>query len=235
MHSLFILLRISFILILFLTDSHSYAQTDSIRKIIISGNVDLVSRYIWRGQEYGQAPAIQPGLSAGWKGFTIGAWGSYKFAGAGNQETDLYISKEAGPFSISIWDYWSFCDTSSMDLFNYKEKSTSHALEAQLLLNGGEKIPFNFLAGYFFYGSDSSRSVYLELQYNRSCGPVEMMFFAGFQPKGEYYGQDATFVNLGCTAFKTIKITGEWSLPVSVSCILNPSNKSFYIVAGVTL
>jgi hypothetical protein len=235
MHGLNSLLRIFFVLILFLSDSHSYAQTDSIRKIIISGNVDLVSRYIWRGQEYGQSPAIQPGLSAGWKGFTIGAWGSYKFAGAGNQETDLYVSRDLGPFSLSIWDYWSFCDTSSMDVFNYNEKSTSHALEAQLLLNGSEKIPFNLLASCFFYGSDSTRSVYVELQYNHTCGPIEMLFFAGIQPKGEYYGKNATFVNLGCTAIKTIRVTDGWSIPLSVSCILNPSNKSFYIVAGVNL
>jgi hypothetical protein len=227
--------RVFFILIIFLSNTLTFAQTDSIRAITVSGNVDLVSRYIWRGQEYGQAPAVQPGLSAEWKGFTVGAWGSYKLTGAGSQETDLFISKDLGPFSLSIWDYWSFSDTSAMDLFNYKEKSTSHLLEAQILLNGSDNIPFNLLASYFFYGCDSTRSVYLELQYYRTCGPVEMLFFAGVQPKGEYYGKDAAFVNLGCTAIKTIKVTDGWSLPVSVSCILNPSNKSFYIVAGVNL
>lgn len=226
---------ISTALFLFLTIHSTLAQSDSLSAVTTSANVDLVSRYIWRGQEYGQSPSIQPGLSVNWKGFTLGSWGAYKLSGAGDQETDFYLAKEIGPFTISIWDYWSFCDTSVMDIFNYREKTTSHALEAQLQISGGVKIPFNLLAGYFFYGSDSSRSVYLELQYLHSFGQNELLLFAGFQPKGEYYGEKARFVNFGITIFREMKITDHWSLPVNFSCIMNPSNKSVYLVAGITL
>lgn len=211
------------------------AQSDSLPEFSTSANVDLMSRYIWRGQEYGHAPSIQPGLSATYKDFTLGAWGAYKFTGAGMQETDLYLSKAIGPLTFAIWDYWSFCDTTSLDFFNYKPNTTAHLFEAQMLLSGGEKLPFNLLVSYFFYGADTTNSIYLELQYQYIAGPFDMLFFAGFQPKGEYYGTKATFVNLGCTAIKTVEITDRWSLPVSLSLIANPSFKSVYIVAGISL
>jgi len=43
----------------------------------ISG--DIVSSYIWRGQDLGSA-AIQPTLGVGYKGLSLSAWGSYGIA-----------------------------------------------------------------------------------------------------------------------------------------------------------
>ena len=223
-----------FVSFLFIGCPTLFAQSDSLPAISTSANVDLMSRYIWRGQEYGHAPSIQPGLDATWKDLTLGVWGAYKLTGAGMQETDFYLSKTIGPFTIAIWDYWSFCDTASMDFFNYNHKTTSHILEAQLLLSGGEILPFNLLAGYFFYGADTSKSIYLELQYLYSSGPTDMLLFAGFQPTGVYYGPKTAFVNIGCTIIKTLEVTDRWSLPVSLSFIVNPSVKSAYLVAGIT-
>jgi hypothetical protein len=230
----FIELQIFIFSFLFTGCSSLFAQSDTLPSFTTSADVDLMSRFIWRGQEYGQAPSIQPELSVAWKGFTLGVWGAYKFTGPGMQETDFYLLKNIGPFIVGIGDYWSFCDTTSMDIFNYNQKTTSHLLEAQLLLSGGETLPFNLLASYFFYGADSSRSIYLELQYLFSSGPVDMMFFAGFQPKGVYYAPKAAFVNIGCTAIKTIEVTDRWSMPVSLSLIVNPSVKSAYLVAGIS-
>ena len=211
-----------------------YAQTDSVPAFSISSNVDLVSRYIWRGQEYGNDPSIQPGLSATWKDFTLGVWGAYSLNGIGMQETDLYLSKEIGPLTFSLWDYWSFGD-STLNLFDYKRNTTQHLLEAQLLLSGGGKLPFNFVMSYLFYGADPSKSIYLELQYLHSSPLADFQLFAGYQAKGDYYGDRHTFVNLGCTVNKSIEITDNWSLPLNLSFIVNPSSKRVYLVAGITI
>ena len=40
-----------------------------------SVGADLVSGYIWRGQDLGGV-SIQPSLSVAYKGFSLGAWGS---------------------------------------------------------------------------------------------------------------------------------------------------------------
>lgn len=231
----FLVLQIFAALLLSFDSSSLFAQSDSLKAVTTSANVDIMSRYIWRGQDYGHAPSIQPGLSATWQDFTLGAWGAYTFTGAGNQETDLYLSKSIGPLTFAVWDYWSFCDTTTMDFFNYKQRTTSHLLEAQVLLSGGENLPFNLLGSYFFYGADASKSMYIELQYQHSSGATDMLFFAGFQPKGDYYGPKRSFVNIGCTVIKTIPVTDRWSLPLSLSLISNPSIGSLYLVAGITL
>jgi hypothetical protein len=234
-HTFFDKIKLFTLTLLFTGISSLSAQSDTLHTITTSGNVDLMSRYIWRGQEYGQAPSIQPGLSATWKDFTLGAWGAYKFTGAGTQETDFYLSKEIGPLTFAIWDYWSFYDTTSTDFFNYEREATSHLLETQVLLSGGETLPFNLLGSYFFYGADSTKSIYLELQYQHSYGPTDILLFTGFQPQGSYYAPKAAFVNIGFTLAKEIAVTDRWSLPINISLIANPYCKSVYLVAGITL
>lgn len=220
----------------FFIGSHSiFAQSDTISKISTSVSVDLVSHYIWRGQDYGQTPGIQPGLSATWNDFTLRYWGAYRIGGSGDHETDLYIEKTIGPVTFSIWDYWSYSDSISNNYFDYNKNSTSHLLEAQVLLSGGEKLPFNLLGSYLFYGADPTKSIYFELQYLHSFGSIDTQTFAGFQAKGEYYAPQAAFVNLGCTASKSFKITEGWLLPANLSFIVNPDSKKVYLVAGITL
>ena len=36
---------------------------------------DIMSRYVWRGTDFGNTAAIQPSLSFSSGGFTVGAWG----------------------------------------------------------------------------------------------------------------------------------------------------------------
>jgi hypothetical protein len=222
------------LLSIFITTTPLLAQTDSVPVISTTATVDFMSRYIWRGEEYGKAASVQPGLSATWKGLTLGAWGAYTFTGPGIQESDFYLSKDFGPLTLAVWDYWSFCDTSATDFLNYSENSTSHLLEFQALISGGEHLPFNILGSYFFYGADTSKSSYFELQYQYSFGSSDLLLFAGFQAKGDYYASKANFVNIGCTISKELAVSDRWSLPVNVSLIVNPDRKNVYLVAGLT-
>jgi len=228
-------LRFLIWLFLFVESTSLFAQTDTISKISTSVSVDLFSHYIWRGQDYGQTPSLEPGLSATWKDFTLGYWGAYRIAGSGVHETDFYIEKAIGPVTFSVWDYWSYSDSISNNYFDYNKNSTSHLFEAMVSISGGEKLPFNFVGSYLFYGADPTKSLYFELQYLHSFGSVETQVFAGFQAKGEYYAPNAAFVNVGCNAAKSIKITKSWSLPVNLSFIVNPDSKKAYLVAGITL
>ena len=47
-------------------------------KVEASVGADLVSGYIWRGQDLGGV-SIQPSLGIAYKGFSLGAWGSVGF------------------------------------------------------------------------------------------------------------------------------------------------------------
>ncbi len=213
------------------------AQSDSISDFSWSANVDLMSRYIWRGQPYGTGPSIQPGLSGTWKNLTIGAWGAYELVSSGTQEqeTDFYISQAAGPFTFAVWDYWSYSESEPTDFFNYSKNTTSHLLEAQIQVSGNEKFPFSLLGSYLFYGADPSKSIYLELQYAKSIRDMDLLLFAGYQAKGNYYAEQAAFVNLGCTITKPIALTKRYSLPLILSLIVNPDRQSVQLVAGISL
>ena len=227
-------LHVFTVMSLFLSAFSSLGQTESTSQVKITANVDLVSRYIWRGLDIGHAPSIQPGIAVQWNEFKLGAWGAYKLTGAGGQETDFYLSKTVGFATLALWDYWSFNDTTTLNFFDYQKKTTSHLLEEQLLLSGGKAFPVSFLASYFFHGSDVSKSLYFELQYERKLSYVDMAFFAGYQAKGTYYASSANFVNVGCTLKKSIPVTDRLSFPVYLSLIVNPASKTPYLVAGIT-
>lgn len=216
-------------------NSGLYAQEEKLPAVTTSANIDLVSRYVWRGLDLGPSPNIQPGLSATWKDFTIGAWGTYSLTGSGGQETDFFLSKKISFITITLWDYWGFSEETECNFFNYRNKTTGHLLEAQILLTGGETLPFNFLASYFFYGADPSRSVYLELQYAYSSKLADLLIFAGYQARGTFYAPKPSFVNLGCTVKKTIPVTDRFSLPISLSLIASPPGKQVWLVAGITI
>ena len=54
-------------------------------KVEASVGADLVSGYIWRGQDLGGV-SIQPSLSVAYKGFSLGAWGSAGIESADTKE-----------------------------------------------------------------------------------------------------------------------------------------------------
>ena len=81
----------------------------------ITIGADVVSRYVWRGTDFGNAAAVQPSietviLNSTYGPFgpiTIGAWGSWALNGATNgNECDLYASTTVGPVGIIITDYF---------------------------------------------------------------------------------------------------------------------------------
>ena len=95
----------------------------------ISG--DIVSSYIWRGQDLGSA-AIQPTLGVGYKGFSLSAWGSYGIADpADTKEFDLTLAYSAGGFNIGITDYWfNAGQDPEARYFKYDAHGTNHVFEA---------------------------------------------------------------------------------------------------------
>ena len=74
-------------------------------KVEASVGADLVSGYIWRGQDLGGV-SIQPSLGIAYKGFSLGAWGSVGFESTDTKEFDLTLGYSTGGFSVSVTDYW---------------------------------------------------------------------------------------------------------------------------------
>lgn len=66
---------------------------------------DLVSGYIWRGQDLGNV-SIQPSASVSYKGFSLSGWGSVGLDKEDTKEFDLTLGYSTGGFSVSVTDYW---------------------------------------------------------------------------------------------------------------------------------
>ena len=81
-------------------------------KVEASVGADLVSGYIWRGQDLGGV-SVQPSLGISYKGFSLGAWGSVGFESTDTKEFDLTLGYSIGGFSVSVTDYWFKSDMTS--------------------------------------------------------------------------------------------------------------------------
>lgn len=134
---------------------------------------DVMSRYVWRGTDYGNSPAIQPNLSFSWKGLNIGAWGTYAFSShdirlndstminAGSYaETDLYISYTYQWFTLMLFDFFTVNGLNPNEgnrYFNYQNATTGHTLEGSLTFEGPDNFPLQVIASTLFYGADKNQ------------------------------------------------------------------------------
>lgn len=221
---------------------------------------DLVSRYIWRGSDYGRAPAVQPSISFSAYGLTVGAWGSYAFSRTSFQvndsisvdgyytETDLFISYTYKYFTLMLYDYYTPYPVDSLkgnNYFNWKNDETFHTLEASFIFDGPDKFPLRFIASVLFYGADKGKdstgtygmgsnnnySTYFELSYNFEVKGIGIRPYIGGIPFGSaWYGPEAGITNVGLHLTKDIPITKQYALPVQANLMFNPLDKKAYLV-----
>ena len=203
----------------------------------VSIGADIMSRYVWRGLDYGASPSIQPCLEVGIGNFAIGAWGAYavtqtKNNESGTQEMDLYANYTiAEMITVGVTDYFFPMETGyNYDYFDYGSDTSLHVLEGMVAFNGLKDLPLTFMVGVNVM-NDNDHSLYLELGYSFSF--IDVFMGAG---NGIYLTSDNKFnlVNVGISKSKDLEITESFSLPVSVSLITNPDAKQVHLVFGIS-
>ena len=208
----------------------------------ISG--DIVSQYIWRGQDLGNA-AIQPTLGIAYKGLSLSAWGSYGIANSDDtKELDLTLTYTTGGFNIGITDYWTNDggDPEARYL-KYEAHSTNHVFEA----NVGYDFGFASLQWYTNFAGDDglnkdgkrAYSSYFEAIVPFKLATVDWTATAGVVPYAtDYYNEwtsDFSVTNVALKASKDIKITDTFSVPIFAELSANPRTQKAYLVLGLTL
>jgi len=198
----------------------------------------MVSRYVWRGVDFGESFSIQPTLEFGAGDLAIGSWASYSISanGAGANEHDLYFSYSLGPVSIGMTDYY-FPSPGGTPFFDYSDGG-AHFLEINASAGGTDDFPLT-ISGNIFVHNDDDNSVYIELGYPFTVEDVDLGVSVGVVPQeSAFYGTGAFGITvLGLSASKEIQITESFSLPVFVSYIVNPTpdvERSF-LVFGFSL
>jgi len=237
-------------------DTHQTEKTTG-NPVLFSVGADLVSRYIWRGKDYGNSPAVQPNVALSLAGLKIGVWGSYGILyrdSLGNYaEIDPYISYTWKWFTIGITDYFNpngITPNEGNRYFNYNNHTTGHSFEGSLTFTGPEKFPLQVYVGTFFYGADKGKdssgvlgkgtsnnySTYIEASYQFTVKGIGVKPFIGGIPLGSaIYGPSAGVINTGLTISKSIRISKEYALLVFGSVIANPQGQNVFLVFGVSL
>ena len=203
----------------------------------ISG--DIVSSYIWRGQDLGNV-SLQPTFGIGYKGLSLTAWGSVGLSNpADTKEFDLTASYSAGGFNIGITDYWF--NTPEERYFLYDAHKTSHVFEANIGYDFGVASLqwFTNFAGNDGVNKDGKRaySSYIEANVPFKLATVDWTATAGAVPFATTsYGTNGFAVtNLALKATKDIKVTDSFSIPVFGQIVANPCSQKAYLDLGFTL
>lgn len=206
----------------------------------ISG--DIVSRYIWRGQDLGDV-SLQPTLGIGYKGLSLTAWGNVGLSNPSDtKEFDLTLAYTIGGFNIGVTDYWL---SEGLDpkarYFKYSAHSTNHVFEANIGYDFGVASIqwFTNFAGNDGTNKDGKRaySSYAEIVVPFKLSAIDWTATVGAVPYAtDYYGTTGFAVtNLSLKATKDIKITDSFSIPIFGQIVGNPCSQKAYLVFGFTL
>ena len=218
-------------------------------KVEASVGADLVSGYIWRGQDLGGV-SIQPTLGIAYKGFSLGAWGSVGLESTDTKEFDLALGYSTGGFSVSVTDYWFNKGVNSKTgeeldpatYFHYGSYSTTHVFEAQIGYDFGP-LAVNWYTN--FAGNDGVKengkraySSYLALSAPFKLGGLDWTVDLGIIPWETTFYNDYTSgfcvsdISLG--ASKDIKITDSFSVPAFAKVSVNPRTEGAYFTFGLS-
>ena len=214
-------------------------------KLEVNVGADLVSGYIWRGQDLGNV-SVQPTLSLSYKGFSLTGWGSVGFDKNDTKEFDLTLGYAVKGFSISVTDYWF---TGGPGYFHYGSSNTSHVYEVQA------GYDFGFLAVNWYTnfagndGTDSkgkrAYSSYLALSAPFRLGGIDWTAEVGAVPwETSFYNRTEErqsgargfeIAQVALQAGKEIRLTDAFSLPVFGRVAWNPATEGAYFVFGLSL
>jgi hypothetical protein len=243
---------LNLIIILVFGCSLSFGQESAkIPLVGVDFGADIVSRYVWRGIEFGGNPAVpqfQPYASFSINlnenhSFTLGAWGSYGFTGDYN-ENDLslkysFTNESAGTFSVAANDYYyPYLNIPFSDFGD--DGVGAHTIEVSLSYSGPESLPVNFLVSQNVKNDlPDNESLYIEAGFNAAINDISLSFFAGAAKGISAWHSISTdkfeFCNIGVNASKLIKITSDYSLPAGISWVYNPHLEKTYLVFKVSL
>ena len=204
---------------------------------------DLVSGYIWRGQN-NAGISVQPTAAISWRGLRLGAWGSYELSGKHDtgRELDLTLSYTVKGFSVGVTDYFIGADS---PYFHYCAHSTRHTFEATVGYDFGFMAvnwSTNFLGldGRNPWNGKRAYSSYLQLSAPFHLGPFDWTATVGMVPwSTDFYAADHSrhfHVNtVSLQAGYTVKCGAKFELPVYANVCANPSSNSMFFFIGCTL
>ena len=217
-------------------------------KFTVSGNIDVVNNYVWRGMDQNSGFSVQPTIGLSYKGFSLSAWGSQSITNNADrdvQELDINLGYSIGGFTATLTDYWW---GGLHNPYGYYKQGPAdnpvdggHHFEATLAYGFGDKLPLTLAWSTWFAGADIRTesdkrcySSYINASYEIACpADVTLTPAIGFTPWKGYYHDKAAFTDISLKASKALALSDKFSLPIFVQAIASPINDHVYLVAGV--
>ena len=216
-------------------------KTHAQNKFTVSGNVNFVSDYIWRGADQNSGFSVQPSLTLSYAGIALNVWGSQTLSRWNVEypakEFDINLSYSLNNFSITVSDYW--WSGVNKPYGHYKD---SHFFEGTLAYCFGESFPLALSWSTMFAGADKNEegklqaSTYINASYLISLpADITLTPGIGFTPWKGYYHNKAAFTDISLKCNKDLKVTDKFSIPVFIQAIIAPVSDRTYLVEGFNL
>ena len=249
--------RIVLLILMAVTLLPAGAQDDESKKdFSASAGLDLVSRYVWRGNDYANI-SVQPQLSVSWKGLSIEASSSIGFDKDDMQDLNITLSYSLRGFNIGVIDYWTK-DVDEQNRYFYYDGHGPHQLEANL---GYTCKYFSLQAYTMFLGNDfkingdRAYSTYVELSVPFRAGGLDWDARVGITPMESagysitrtvpgilrdidvqeniyFYGEGFACNMASLRATKTLELK-KFRIPVFAELHTNPYLQKAYFIAGI--
>lgn len=198
---------------------------------------DLYSRHLWRGDQLGNTPAVEPEITLSKGNFGISVWGASTFNNS-YSEIDIILNYKVLPFmNLLFYDYYNPVLGAENKFMKYSGSEMRHSFELTADFEKDD-FPFSLLAGVFLYGDRDSQttkerfSMYIEPGYKTRIIHPYLYLFAGFTPFEGYYANNFAFINLGATLSESFSVGKKIEIPAKLTFCGNPyTNKTWLVFA----
>lgn len=200
-------------------------------------SLELNSRYVWRGADFGSSPSLMPEVSFTFGGFEIGAWAAYATNGnPDGTEINFFagytFETSAGDFSLHVTDY--FFPDEPVSVFTGDAHFVEIGLSYETALS--ENTSLGLSTNMFVYNDDDN-AMYHEISLTQALEDFELALFSGFTTGATelYENTQFSFINVGATLSREFTVGAATPLGVSASLITNPQAERIFFVFGASI
>ena len=204
------------------------------------GELLVLSRHVWRGEQLGNDIAIEPSVTLESGRFSFNVWAALT-PNNSYSEVDLIPSVAFKHFSVTLLNYYNPDPEESNQYFNLKKGESRHSLELSFDNYSIDEHRFKWMVGTFLLGDKSEDtgkplfSTYMEFMYPFTLKEINVEPFTRITTHRGLYADNFALVNTGINLGKEIELKSPFTIPLSLSFISNPYAGSNYIVfsAGI--
>lgn len=223
-------------LLILLTGFAMPPQTAKAQELSIDPSATLTSRFIYRGLDLGSSPQVQPSIAFNYDNFNFTLWGSHPLSltpdGTEYKEVKFWMNYTFDLGNITLTPQFENHFDANTDVFDFDEETTTHVWQASIRAAAKGDVAPDLLIGYAFSGIQNFEpTLYVEPGVAFSAGDTGLRAFlsAQYSDEGGFvdldYGGDFVFTQVGLSASRHLRISDSFSVPMSVSVVINPETE----------